>query len=200
LQDYYTILTIEQLQFIEFVDHVEQLASKAFHEKISYSPGFPMNEQKEIRIIKKYPNRRIYDMEESRYITLSEVKQMIIENVEFKVVDAHSKKDITRNILLQIIIDQESEKDPLFSTENLQRFIRYYGGNQNQHFSNFLNQSLAFFQQQQEHFQSRMNEMLDQNPLNFWSNVGQQNMQMWQKMQQDWFSSLARHEDKKEED
>ncbi len=156
-------------------------------------------QDQDIRIIKKYPNRRIYDMQESRYITLGDVKKMIIENVDFKVVDAHSQKDITRNILLQIIIDQESEKDPLFSTENLQRFIRYYGGNQNQHFSNFMNQSLAFFQQQQEHFQSRMNEMLDQNPLNFWSSVGQQNMQMWQKMQQDWFSSLTKNESGKED-
>ncbi len=159
-----------------------------------------MNEQQNVRIIKKYPNRRIYDMEESRYITLSEVKKLIIDNVEFKVIDAHSKKDITRSILLQIIIDQESEKDPLFTNENLQRFIRYYGGNQNQHFASFMNQSLAFFQQQQEHFQSRMNEILDQNPLNFWSSVGQQNMQMWQKMQQDWFSSLTQKEDKKEDD
>ncbi|MCY4050157.1 MAG: polyhydroxyalkanoate synthesis repressor PhaR [Gammaproteobacteria bacterium] len=159
-----------------------------------------MNEEQDFRIIKKYPNRRIYDMEESRYITLTEVKKLIIDNVDFKVVDAHSKKDITRSILLQIIIDQESEKDPLFTNENLQRFIRYYGGNQNQHFANFMNQSLAFFQQQQEHFQSRMNEMLDQNPLNFWSSVGQQNMQMWQKMQQDWFSSLTKQDDKKGED
>ena len=159
-----------------------------------------MNEEQDFRIIKKYPNRRIYDMEESRYITLTEVKKLIIDNVDFKVVDAHSKKDITRSILLQIIIYQESEKDPLFTNENLQRFIRYYGGNQNQHFANFMNQSLAFFQQQQEHFQSRMNEMLDQNPLNFWSSVGQQNMQMWQKMQQDWFSSLTKQDDKKGED
>ena len=158
-----------------------------------------MSKQQDIRIIKKYPNRRIYDMQESRYITLNDVKQMIINNIEFKVVDAHSKKDITRSILLQIIIDQESENDPLFSTESLERFIRYYGSSQNQHFSNFINQSLAFFQQQQEHFQSHMNDMLDQTPLTLWSNMGKQNMQMWQKMQQEWLSSLTKPDSNKED-
>lgn len=156
--------------------------------------------QQDIRIIKKYPNRRIYDTGQSRYITLNDVKNLITDNVEFKVIDAHSKKDITRSILLQIIIEQESEKNPLFSTENLQRFIKYYGANQNQQFSDFINQSLSFFQQQQEQFQSNMNDMLDQSPLKFWSDVGQQNMQMWQKMQKEWFASIQKpDQDEKEE-
>lgn len=159
----------------------------------------PMNQQ-DIRIIKKYPNRRIYDTEQSRYITLNDVKNLITDNVEFKVIDAHSKKDITRSILLQIIIEQESEKNPLFSTENLQRFIKYYGANQNQQFSDFINQSLAFFQQQQEQFQSSMNDMLDQSPLKFWSEVGQQNMQMWQEMQKEWFASIQKPDQEEKEE
>ena len=107
--------------------------------------------EENIRIIKKYPNRRIYDTHDSKYITITDVRDMVVEGIEFKIIDAKSKKDITRNVLLQIIIEQESENNPLFSTDNLQNFIRYYGANQQKGFSEFMNQSLAFFQQQQAH-------------------------------------------------
>ena len=148
------------------------------------------------RIIKKYPNRRIYDTHESSYITLNDVRNMIIKGVNFKVIDAQTKTDITRNILLQIIIEQESENNPLFSTDNLQDFIKYYGKNQGQNFSSFINQSLTFFQQQQEQFQSSMGNMLEQNPMQVWTEIGKQNMKMWQGMQKDWFSNISKKTDK----
>lgn len=59
------------------------------------------------RLIKKYPNRRLYDTSESRYITLEEVREMVLKEIPFKVVDRQSNEDITRNILLQIIMEQE---------------------------------------------------------------------------------------------
>ncbi len=136
-----------------------------------------------VRTIKKYPNRRIYDTHESKYITINDVRDMVVNGIEFKVVDTQSKKDITRSILLQIIIDQESESDPLFSTDNLQNFIRYYGENQQQGFSDFINQSLSFFQQQQEQFQSNMSDIMENNPVKVWSDISKQNMEMWQQMQ-----------------
>lgn len=138
---------------------------------------------KTIRTIKKYPNRRIYDTQDSKYITVNDVRDMVVEGVEFKVIDTQSKKDITRSILLQIIIEQESDTDPLFSTDNLQDFIRYYGANQQQGFSDFMNQSLAFFQDQQDQFQSNMQEMIDRNPVKMWSDISKRNLQMWQEMQ-----------------
>jgi polyhydroxyalkanoate synthesis repressor PhaR len=136
-----------------------------------------------IRTIKKYPNRRIYDTHDSKYITINDVRDMVVNGIEFKVIDTQSKKDITRSILLQIIIDQESESDPLFSTDNLQNFIRYYGENQQQGFSDFIDQSLTFFQQQQDQFQSNMTDIMENNPVKVWSDISKQNMEMWQQMQ-----------------
>ena len=136
-----------------------------------------------VRTIKKYPNRRIYDTHDSKYITINDVRDMVVNGIEFKVIDTQSKKDITRSILLQIIIDQESESNPLFSTDNLQNFIRYYGENQQQGFSDFISQSLSFFQQQQEQFQSNMSDIMENNPVKVWSDISKQNMEMWQQMQ-----------------
>jgi len=142
-----------------------------------------------IRTIKKYPNRRIYDTHDSKYITISDVRDMIMQGIEFKVIDTQTRKDITRSVLLQIIIDQESEHDPLFSTDNLQDFIRYYGENQREGFSDFIGQSLAFFEKQQQQFQSSVSDMMEQNPVKVWSDISKQNMEMWQQMQSTFFSA-----------
>jgi len=144
-----------------------------------------------VRIIKKYPNRRIYDTHDSKYITVTDVRDMIVAGTEFKIIDAKTKEDITRSVLLQIIIEQESETNPLFSTENLQNFIRYYGKDQQQGFSDFISQSLTFFQQQQNQFRSSMTEMIDNNPVKVWSNISKQNMEMWQQMQSAVFGGAA---------
>jgi len=146
------------------------------------------NEQ---RIIKKYPNRRIYDTKESKYITLMDVRDMVIDGTEFKIVDAKSEKDITRSVLLQIIIEQESAKNPLFTTDNLQNFIRYYGANHQQGFSEFINQSVAFFQEQQNQFNASVSEMMEQNPVKVFADISQQNMEMWQQMQNAFFGQTG---------
>ena len=143
--------------------------------------------ESDTRIIKKYPNRRLYDTEDSRYITLSQVRELVMQDVPFKVVDSQSNKDITRNILLQIIMEQESESNPLFSNENLQRFIQYYSENTREGFSGFLQQNLQFFHEQQELLQSQMKDMMDINPLNFWADLGEKNLKMWKNMQDDFF-------------
>ena len=70
---------------------------------------------KPIRIIKKYPNRRLYDTANSGYITLADVKQMVLEHIDFQVIDAKSGDDLTRSILLQIILEEESAGVPMFS-------------------------------------------------------------------------------------
>lgn len=79
------------------------------------------------RLIKKYPNRRLYDTETSTYITLSDVKQLVLEQEEFKVIDAKSSEDLTRSILLQIILEEESGGVPMFSSVMLSQIIRFYG-------------------------------------------------------------------------
>ena len=81
----------------------------------------------ELRIIKKYPNRRLYDTTTSGYITLADVKKMILDHIEFKVIDAKTNDDLTRSILLQIILEEESGGMPMFSSEMLAQMIRFYG-------------------------------------------------------------------------
>ncbi len=88
-----------------------------------------MNSAKKIseRMIKKYPNRRLYDTQTSSYITLADVKQLVLDNEEFTVVDAKSNEDLTRSILLQIILEEEASGTPMFSSAALSQIIRYYG-------------------------------------------------------------------------
>ena len=77
------------------------------------------------RIIKKYPNRRLYDTERSKYITLEDIRKLVLENQEFIVRDVKTEEDLTRIILLQIIIEQEDDGEPLFSAQALAHIIRF---------------------------------------------------------------------------
>ncbi|GAB3499736.1 polyhydroxyalkanoate synthesis repressor PhaR [Curvibacter fontanus] len=79
------------------------------------------------RIIKKYPNRRLYDTRTSSYITLTEIKQLVMDSDPFVVRDAKSGEDLTRSILLQIILEEEAGGSPMFSTSVLSNVIRFYG-------------------------------------------------------------------------
>ena len=134
------------------------------------------------RLIKKYPNRRLYDTRESRYITLDEVREMVLKEVPFKVVDRQSDEDITRNILLQIIMEQESGGSPLFSADVLSRFIRNYGEATRNGFSEYLDTSLRFFSEQQTSIQEQMGKALQSTPMDYWMKLGEQNMTIWQDM------------------
>jgi len=112
------------------------------------------------RLIKKYPNRRLYDTELSKYITLSHVRELVLDGVRFQVVDAVSEEDITRQILMQIINEQESGESPLFSTEMLAQFIRLYRDAVPQVFSEFMEKSLDLFREQQNVYQRQVKDVL----------------------------------------
>ena len=79
------------------------------------------------RVIKKYPNRRLYDTDTSTYITLAEIKQLVMDSESFAVVDAKTGEDLTRSILLQIILEEEANGSPMFTTPVLSNIIRFYG-------------------------------------------------------------------------
>jgi len=79
------------------------------------------------RVIKKYPNRRLYDTDTSTYITLAEIKQLVMDSETFAVVDAKTGDDLTRSILLQIILEEEANGSPMFTTPVLSNIIRFYG-------------------------------------------------------------------------
>jgi len=98
-----------------------------------------------VRTIKKYPNRRLYDTANSGYITLADVKQMVLENIEFVVVDAKTGDDLTRSILLQIILDEEGGGVPMFSSEMLAQMIRFYGSAQQTVMGQYMEQNVKAF-------------------------------------------------------
>lgn len=100
---------------------------------------------KEIRLIKKYPNRRLYDTAISGYITVADVKQMIIEFVDIQVVDAKTGADLTRQVLLQILLEEEASGTPIFNNLMLCQFIRMYGQTSQSIFAPFMEQNMKIF-------------------------------------------------------
>jgi len=97
------------------------------------------------RLIKKYPNRRLYDTQTSAYITLADVKQLVLENEDFRVADAKSNEDLTRSILLQVISDEEQQGAPALSQEFLANVIRTYGDASREQLAVHLEQGMRNF-------------------------------------------------------
>jgi len=112
-----------------------------------------------VRLIKKYPNRRLYDTKTSSYITLADVKQMVLKNEAFQVLDAKSNEDLSRQILLQIILDEESSGMPMFSSELLSQMIRSYGSAMQGFMGSYLEKNLEGFQQMQKALQEQSQKL-----------------------------------------
>src|SRR3989337_438236 len=115
------------------------------------------------RLIKKYPNRRLYDTKPSSYITLADVKQMVMKQEEFRVVDAKSGDDLTRPILLQIILEEESGGVPMFSSDLLSQMIRSYGSAMQGFMGSYLEKNLEAFQQMQKALQDQSQRIYGDN-------------------------------------
>ena len=103
-----------------------------------------------IRLIKKYPNRRLYDTKTSVYITLVDVKKLVVEGAEFQVVDAKTGEDLTRSILLQIILEEEAAGAPMFSSDVLSQFIRSYGNTMQGMLGSYLERNMQLFAEMQK--------------------------------------------------
>ena len=101
------------------------------------------------RVIKKYPNRRLYDTVESRYITLADVRRLVVERIDFVVVDKKNNADITRSILLQVIAEQEHLPEPILSQDFMVNVIRFYGSHAQSTVGGHLEQALRQFMSQQ---------------------------------------------------
>ncbi len=137
-----------------------------------------------LRTIKKYPNRRLYDTRTSSYITLSDVKDMVMGCEHFVVLDAKSGEDLTRSILLQIILEEETAGVPMFSTQALAQIIRFYGHTMQGLMGNYLEKNIQSFID----LQGRLTEnsvITLQNPLmqNFMGGYIEQSRQMFTQMQ-----------------
>ena len=108
-----------------------------------------MGQSSNVRTIRKYPNRRLYDTEESRYITFADIRELVLRDVDFSVIDKKTNEDITRCILLQVICEQEQHGQPILSETFLSRVIRAYGNAASVVLADHLETSLALFLAQQ---------------------------------------------------
>lgn len=136
----------------------------------------------DIRVIKKYPNRRLYDTAISSYITLVDVKGLVLEGVEFEVVDAKTEADITRSVLLQIIADEEEGGEPIFSADLLAQVIRSYGEQEQDKLTTYLEKSMQLWGEQQRLFSEQARTMMEGTPMSMLAQIAERNLAMWQAM------------------
>ena len=138
----------------------------------------------EPRIIKKYPNRRLYDTEVSRYVTLEDVRNLVLQEVHFQIRDARTNEDLTRSILLQVIMEQEADGEPMFSEQVLSKIIRSYGDSLQGMMASYLERSVNLFVEQQARVQDQMKTVMGSDPLSMMREITEQNLSVWQEMQE----------------
>lgn len=131
------------------------------------------------RLVKKYPNRRLYDTELSRYITLVDIRDLVMRGVDFRVVDTNTNEDITRQILMQIIMEEEAGGRPLFSSNMLAQMIRFYGGTVHGLFARYLEESLELFSRQHD----QLRQTLGADPMEAMGRLAQRNLDLWTSIQ-----------------
>ena len=136
------------------------------------------------RVIKKYANRRLYDTSESRYVALDDIRQLVVDGVRFRVIDAKSGDDISHSILLQIILEQEDKGQPIFSTRLLENIIRYYGDTLQAFVSAYLEKSMDTFIAQQQALQDQMASLLHSAPKSILTEMAERNLALWAQMQE----------------
>ncbi len=115
------------------------------------------------RLIKKYPNRRLYDTRTSSYITLADVKELVLNHEEFKVVDAKTAEDLTRSILLQIILEEEAGGAPMFTSDLLAHMIRFYGNAMQGMMGKYLESNIKAFTEMQGKLQDQARAIYGEN-------------------------------------
>ena len=143
------------------------------------SSGRTMQQQ---RVIRKYTNRRLYDTTGSRHVTLEDLRHLIVSGEKIKVIDDKSGEDLTRQVLLQIISEQEHLGSPVLSAELLEMIIRFYGRPMQALLSGYLEQAFTAMLRQQETVQSEMAKAM-QGPFAPLTELAQKNLALWEQMQ-----------------
>ena len=136
-----------------------------------------------VRVIKKYPNRRLYDTEISSYITIEDVRQLIVEGEDFEVRDARTGEDLTRCVMLQIIAEHEQDGEPVLSTQLLSQIIRFYGDSLQCYMGNYLERSMQLFLDEQQTFRQQIGGMLGQTPWAMMNQLTERNLEQWKEYQ-----------------
>ena len=145
----------------------------------------------QLRIIKKYPNRRLYDTEISSYVTLEDVRQLIIDGESFEVREAKTGKDLTRAVLLQIIAEHEDIDSPIFSTQLLTQVIRFYGDSLQGYIGGYLERSVAMFNEQQSQLRSLVGNLVGQTPWALINQITERNLEILKGLQQGLLGGLG---------
>lgn len=135
------------------------------------------------RVIKKYPNRRLYDTDTSSYVTLVEIKRLVLEGLPFQVKDAKTGEDLTRSLLLQIILEEEAAGVPMFSEAVLSNIIRFYGNAMQGYMGSYLENHVQSFMD----WQSKLGESGRSLTPETWSKF----MQWQSPLMQNMFTGLA---------
>ena len=143
------------------------------------------------RVIKKYPNRRLYDTEESRYITLADVRDLVINRIDFQVIDKKSGDDITRTILLQVISEQEAHGDPVMSKDFLSQVIRAYETVMPGFMARYLEQSLKLFMSQQQFLRGQVKRVVGVDPVTVVADMTQKNFARFRSLQEEVFQRFT---------
>ena len=146
----------------------------------------------EPRVIKKYPNRRLYDTVESRYITLADIRRLVVERIDFLVVDKKSQEDITRAILLQVIAEQEQRGEPLMSRDFLSQLMRSYGGAVQGVVGSYLEQSMKLLSAHHHEIKDQLKAAPGgTETMGSAASLAERNYQRWRNVQNDIFSLLS---------
>jgi len=141
------------------------------------------------RIIKKYANRRLYDTETSQYITLTDLKQLIAHGVKVRIIDAKTKEDISREVLLQLVAEQEALGRPILSEEILTALIRFYDHPMQKIATRYLEVTLGQLQEQQVQLVEQMRSLLE-SPAELTSRLARQNLEWMNQLRRSFLSAL----------
>ncbi len=145
-----------------------------------------------MRIIKKYPNRRLYDTAISSYVTLEDIRALVLSGEEFEVQDVRTGQDLTRAVLLQIIAEhEEAGGQPMLSSKMLSQLIRFYGDQLQGFMGSYLERSMQVFMDQQQQFRAQLSQLIGNTPLSMLQSVAQRNLDTLNKLQQSFFQAQA---------
>ena len=136
-----------------------------------------------MREFKKYPNRRLYDIQESKYVTVEDIRKLVLKGEVIRVLDSKTEKDLTRSVLLQIITEQESEgHEPILTNRVLEQLIRFYGAPMQNVVSKYIEQSIKTFLEHEQNYRQRMQDFSPADPMGLMRKALEQNMEFWNRL------------------
>ena len=147
------------------------------------------NSMSQERVIRKYANRRLYDSEASRHVTLADLRQLVVSGKKIKVIDDKTGEDLTRSVLLQIIAEQEQFGSPVLTTELMEMIIRFYSSPVQSMLTGYLEQGFATLLRQQEAMRAEMNKVLGTPPMSPFVDLARANMEAFARMQATFFGA-----------